>query len=90
MEESWPYFQKAISYSAPNGIGFFNVSEAERIYNKISKCLGCESSADYSCLQEKTPKEIVDCSWGGPMLTEDGPSNICELIFDPHSFLLSH
>ena len=41
---------------------------------------GCESSADYSCLQEKSPKEIVDCAWGGPMLTEDGPSNICKSI----------
>ena len=50
-------------------------------YNLVLKTdKECESSADYGCLQEKLPKEIVDCAWGEPMLTADGPSNICKCI----------
>ena len=75
-EESWPYFNQAIEYSGPNGIGYFTKEEAERIYDKIAKCLDCKNAADMNCLRNRELEKIHECGWGGPMLTEDGASNI--------------
>lgn len=77
MEDSWPYFKRALAYSGPVGVPFYTRDEALKIYNKAARCLRCKSAADLSCLRQKSLDELNECTWSlRAIATNDGPANI--------------
>ena len=69
MENSWPYFNRAISFSGPIGIPFFNTTEASEVYKSAAKLLNCwhviSNKPDMNCLRQKSMKEIKDATVSG-------------------------
>lgn len=67
--DSWPYFSKVVSFSAPNGLPYKNLTEAGEFNAIFLRRVGCCKDAltcqlaDVACLRSKTTKEIQRGAW---------------------------
>ena len=70
--DSWPYFNKVVSFSGPNGLPYKNLTEAASINSRFFRNAQCCKDtdcklADVDCLRSKTFGEIQVAAWGGGM-----------------------
>ena len=69
-DESSTHIKRAISMSAPNGVPFMNLDEADSMYQQVSKNLTCcqsmigDCDVDIDCLRSKTTEQIQIAAFG--------------------------
>ena len=56
-------FHRAIVWSAP-AIPTKSKEEAIRQYRRVARSLGCHTAGNWTCLENKTPQEIIDQTYG--------------------------
>lgn len=88
--QSWPYFQKALTFSAPIGLPYKTKEEVTPFYNQIIENLSCCKNgdctvADLDCLRSKTTKEIQRASWNRGEMRPDNFPEMATQAAEPFS-----